>query len=654
MKALVLAAFFYAASAGQSSITPVGKVVQMLTDMKAKGTQEMTVEKKVMADYSKSVRMQTRALDHEIKTGKATVEKLIAKIEKADADVASMKKSITTADAETATLEADAAAATAARTAAKDQFLAEQTDYGESLYALDRAIQMLKSQATDAPQAMMLLQRMTKTVSGMTRVLASLALAQGRSDGSGAPAVAAYEAQSGGIVEMLEGLKDNFRKELADLEKEEANSAHAYDMEMVHLTNTIDNLKDEREELAQNKARTAAVSATAKGDLADTRASLADAEKFLADMKAEHSTKSSTFEANLKVRTDELEAIGKAIEIISNPNVSGSYGTHVNAELVQQPRKLSLLQMHSTSRQALRSDAKKFLETRAKALNSKTLASFAAKLTEANPFDKVVTMIEDLLTKLKEEAASEADHKSFCDKELKKNKLKRDKKTSEVESLSAEIEEKTAAIMDMAQKISTLAEEQAALRKDVSEATNTRGEEKKANEVAIKDSAEAQVAVQSALSVLKDFYASQSASFVQQAPEMEEYKGMQSGAGGVVGMLEVIQSDFARVETDTKAAESQAAAEYKSFMADAEGSLKSKHDAEFKTGLQKDGAEFDKEQLEKNLGASSKQLDMANAYYGELKPQCVQVHVSFEERAAMRQDEIKALQGAYKILDQKR
>jgi len=359
MKAFVLATLFYAASAGQSSVTPIGKVIQMLSDMEAKGQSEMVIEKKIYADYSKAVRMSTRELDHEIKTSKATVEKLIAKIEKADADVASMKKSIAANDVETATLEADLKAATEARSAAKDQFLAEQTDYGESLYALDRAIQMLKSQAVDAPQAMMLLQRMTKTTGGMVRVLASLALAQGRSDGSGAPAVAAYESQSGGIVEMLEGLKDNFRKELADLEKEEMNSANAHDMERVHLDNTIANLKDEREELSQNKARTSAVSATAKGDLADTRASLADAEKFLADMKAEFSTKSSSFEANQKVRTDELEAISKAIEIMSNDNVSGSYATHVNAELVQQPRKLSLLQMHSTSRQALRSDAKK-------------------------------------------------------------------------------------------------------------------------------------------------------------------------------------------------------------------------------------------------------------------------------------------------------
>ena len=43
-------------------------------------------------------------------------------------------------------------------------------------------------------------------------------------------------------------------------------------------------------------------------------------------------------------------------------------------------------------------------------------------------------------------------------------------------------------------------------------------------------------------------------------------EGMQSENGGVVGMLEVIESDFARLESDTKAAEDSAAKEYAEFM----------------------------------------------------------------------------------------
>jgi len=644
MKAVLLSLF--AANAMSSTVTPVQKVIQMLTDMKAKGQQEVQTEQKIYADYSKYVRQQSRDLEYEIKTSKATVEKLIALITKADADVAGLKKKIAANDGETATLEADLKAATEQRAAARDKFLGEQTDYSESLFALDKAIEMLQSQ-TDQPQAMMLLQRMSKTMSGMRRVLASLAMAQSNGN-AGAPAVAAYENQSGGIVEMLKGLKDNFRKELGDLEKEEANSAHAFDMEKVHLTNTLDNLKAEREELSQTKAKTSADSARAKGELADTKASLAETEKFLADVKATYATKTAAFEGNQKVRAEELEALGKAIEIISDPTVSASKRT----ALVQ--KKLSLLQMHSASkRQAQRSEATTFLKEQAAALNSKTLAKLAVTLASGNPFDKVVGMIEDLLAKLKEEAASEADHKAFCDKELHKNKNKRDKKTAEVDGLNAEIEQKKASIMDMAKRISTLAEEQAELRQVVADATKQRGEEKSENEVAMKDAAAAQVAVQSALAVLKDFYSKQGGSFLQQVPEMEAYSGMGAASGGVIGMLEVIESDFARVETDTRASETQAAAEYKSLMSESEATLKSKHDAEFKLGMQKDQAEFEQEQLEKNLASSSKQLAMANSYYAELKPQCIEVHVSFEERAQMREDEIKALKQAYKILDAK-
>ena len=45
-----------------------------------------------------------------------------------------------------------------------------------------------------------------------------------------APQANAYEFQSGGIVDMLEKLKDKFEDERTDLEKEESNARHAYEM----------------------------------------------------------------------------------------------------------------------------------------------------------------------------------------------------------------------------------------------------------------------------------------------------------------------------------------------------------------------------------------------------------------------------------------
>merc|ERR1719375_2109983 len=106
----------------------------------------------------------------------------------------------------------------------------------------------------------------------------------------------------------------------------------------------------------------------------------------------------------------------------------------------------------------------------------------------------------------------------------------------------------------------------------MAEATTLRTEEKEKNTETISDAEEAQTAVAQALTVLKEFYAkaAEATAFVQKEPEIfdEEYKGMQSENGGVVGMLEVIESDFARLESETKSAEATAQKEYDEFMTD--------------------------------------------------------------------------------------
>merc|ERR1719284_1379651 len=150
-------------------------------------------------------------------------------------------------------------------------------------------------------------------------------------------------------------------------------------------------------------------------------------------------------------------------------------------------------------------------------------------------------------------------------------------------------------------KIATLAKQQEDLTKAMGEATSERTAEKTENEATIADAQAGSAAVKSALVVLRDFYSAQSTGFVQQVPEMKAYGGMQSAKGGVVGMLEVIVSDFVRLEAETKAAEFQAAAEYDGFMKDAKADKLAKHKEEVKTKLEKDQTEFDRSNAEKML-----------------------------------------------------
>jgi len=382
--------------------------------------------------------------------------------------------------------------------------------------------------------------------------------------------------------------------------------------------------------------------------LASTRKDLAEDEKTLADTQSTFAAKSDQFKANQEVRKAELEAIGKAIEIISDPSVSGSYGKHIN--LAQ--TKTSLLQIRSArARVTSRERVVKFLQKKAAMLSSKALKNLASQV-ESNPFDKVVKMIEDLVAKLKEEAAAEAEHKAWCDEQLHDNKIKREKKTSKGNKLTATVEALTQDIASMAKKIQTLKEEQAELTMAMSKATTQRDKEKATNADTMKDAQAGEQATKAALVVLKEFYSSQG-SFVQQAPEMAAYSGMSSAKGGVVGMLEVITSDFARLYADTKASESAAATEYNAFMKDAKASKKSKHDLEFKTSLEKDQTEFEKGETQKDLESTQTELDKALEYQEYLKPVCLEVHVSYEERVAARKAEIEALKEAYSILDKK-
>merc|ERR1719229_1509967 len=138
--------------------------------------------------------------------------------------------------------------------------------------------------------------------------------------------------------------------------------------------------------------------------------------------------------------------------------------------------------MQSTSqRVAMKQRAAELLRKRGRALSSKMLSSLASDVS-ANPFTKVIDMIKTLLAKLKEEAAAEADHKAWCDKELKDNKHKRNKKSAQPEKLQAEIEDLTATIASQGKKIATLAKEQEELTKAMGDATQERTAEKTENE----------------------------------------------------------------------------------------------------------------------------------------------------------------------------
>merc|ERR1712228_175196 len=123
-------------------------------------------------------------------------------------------------------------------------------------------------------------QRMAKETPAIQPALSAFLQQKGYNDG--APAVAAYDFQSDGIITMLEGLLKKFQEQLDETNEDESNAAHEYEILKIHINDVLTKTQSDREGKAATKASTVAASAKAKGDLADTRKQKAEDEKTLA------------------------------------------------------------------------------------------------------------------------------------------------------------------------------------------------------------------------------------------------------------------------------------------------------------------------------------------------------------------------------------
>jgi len=647
-------------AADEASVTPVQKVIRLMNGMLEKGKKEKHDEQVQFAAFKQFCDDTTVEKRRAIEEANEKIDVLKADIQKAIATAERLGKEIAAHDEDISVWNGDIKAATKVRQLEKADYDALHKDYSESIDALQRAIAVLKKQAYDRKQASFVQVSALKQLAlipmeAKKTIDAFLDATEEPAEGLAvtAPEAYGYEFQSHGVIEMLEKLLDKFIDERTVLEKEEMNTKHAFEMLVQGLDAQIAQATQDRTEKAELKAKTLQAKADAEGDLKDTTTTRDADVKYLADLTATCEQKASDFEARQELRGEEIVAIEKAIEIISSEAVSGNADKHLPS-LVQ---KSSLAQLRADGRSPNQQRVVSYLQKQAAQLNSRVLSALAVRVAD-DPFKKVKKMIKDLIVRLMEEANEEAEHKGWCDTELSTNEQTRKEKTESVEVLHAEIDQLEASIAKLTEEIAELTKAVAALDAAMAEATKLRAEETEKNSETIKDAQEAQTAVAQALVVLKEFYAkaAEATALIQQQPTPppifeKEYKGMQAENGGVVGMLEVIESDFARLEADTEAAEATAQKEYDTFMTDSKVDKASKtKDIEHKTAKKQDESQaltVKKQDLE----GTQKELDAALAYFDKLKPSCVDAGVSYEDRVSRRKEEIESLQEALRILN---
>jgi len=661
---LLLALAVGAASA--TAVTPVQKVIQLLEGMLAKGKEEKHSEQVQYAAYKQFCDDTSVEKTRAIKEANEMIDMLKADIAQYTSDAAQLTKEIAGHDEDISVWTGDSEAATKVRGLEKADYAALHKDYSESVDALQRAIAVLKKQAYDRKQSASFAQ--VAALKGLNLIPAAAKRAidvfleqadEPAAEGLAvsAPEAHGYEFQSHGVIEMLEKLLDKFIDERTSAEKQEMNTQHAYDMLMQDLKAQIDQATQDRTEKAEFKAKKLQAKADAEGDLTDTTTTRDADVAYLAELTSTCQQKATDFSSRQQLRLEEIEAVEKAIEILSSASVTGNAEKYLPTLL--QSKATALSQLRSKSISPVQARVAEFLRQRASSLNSHVLSALSVRVSD-DPFSKVKKMIKDLIVRLMEEANEEAEHKGWCDTELATNEQTRKEKTASVETLHAEIDELEASISKLTEDITDLTKAVADLDAAMAKATTMRQEEKATNEATVKDSQEAQTAVAQALVVLKEFYAKAGEATAllqgQQQPVApaifdSPYQGMQAENGGVLGMLEVIESDFARLEAETKAAEATAQKEYDEFMTTSKVDKESKQkDIEHKTAKKQDESQALTVKGE-DLEGTQKELDAALAYFDKLKPSCVDAGVSYEDRVTRRKEEIQSLQEALRILN---
>jgi DNA repair exonuclease SbcCD ATPase subunit len=647
----------------QEGVTPIQKVIQMMQEMYSKGKQEKHDEEVRFAVYTEWCKNTMDLKQKMIADANLEMERLSADIQKGLSDAEVLGQEIAKLGADIDMYSKDLANQTSIRESEHADYQTEHADYSESIDALGRAIGILKKQSYDRKQGTAMLQKvsvLSRVPAQVKRIIESFlatdqeVLQPGLS--VSAPQANAYEFQSGGVVEMLEKLKDKFADEKHELEKAEMNGKHAYEMAAEDLHSSIDAAEKESSEKAKAKAEAEQGVAADKGDLADTTSARDEDQKYLDGVMTQCQQKSKSYEERQTVRSEELEALTKAIEVIQSPSVSGHGETYLPA-MVQ----TSLALRASGSKKPVQSNVAAFLKDAANRLDSRVL-SMVAMHVQSDPFEKVKKMIKDLIVRLMEESTEEAEHKGWCDTELGTNKQTRADKAESVDLLAAKKDQLTADISKLAEDIADISDAIAAIDVAVAKATEVRSQEKEKNAKTVADAQEAQEAVASAIQILNEFYAkaAESTSFLQskQTPEADApetfdapYQGQGAASGGVMGMLEVIQSDFARLEAETRSAESEGENDFESFSDEsAQDKAVKQTDLEHKEKT-KTEKESELNDTTKDLTATQAELDAALAYYEKLRPSCVDAGLSYEERVKQREEEIESLKEALRILE---
>jgi len=632
---------------------PVSKVINLLNDMQKQLEAEAKADGEIYDTFACWCETNDKEKSKAIADAEAKIKDLNIAIEELTAASTRLSAEIKMLEEEMAKNQNGLDKATAMRMKDQGEFNAEESDLLQSIRALKSAVIVLSKHHSAA-----LLQAQTTTDAQMMQVTTILqhemqkhgALLDGVLTGTQkkkiaafvqqAPSAGSYAPASGQILGILKQMLETFESNLSQGQKEELQGSEDYENLKAAKEHEIGAAQDQIDVKTQELATTDEKNAQAKTDLEDTENSLAADQKFLANLRAQCQTMDAEWEARQKVRTEEMAAVAKALEILSGDDAHDLFTKTFN--FVQQSS--------SKKFRSRRIQASKLLAAVARRNNNPKLITLALSI-RLDAFTKVKQAIDEMITELMKQQADEVKLKDFCREELNNNQRNTEDKEREKTSLEQTIDDLKMTIEDLTASIDTLKAEVKEMQFQMKRAGEDREKENVAFQETVADQRATQKLLTQALEVLKGFYDKKAALLQKQTPPggFKPYQKSES-SGGVMGMIQQIINDAKTEEQETITAEADAQKAYETFVKDTNASIEEKTKDIINKSEEKGKAEQEKVKSEETLENVKTDLAGLATEASDLHGQCDFTLKNFEIRQSSRMQEVEALKQVKAIL----
>jgi len=644
---------------------PIEGVISLLQRLEVQAKEEGAAEAASFQKFTYWCKTSSKSLTNAINKEKKTIASLADKIDGLEADILTLGEDIEALGEEIKEMTTAAEKAKEIRESENNLYKDEQSNFDSTIGAVEEAISAMQGSKASLIQE--------QAVEKATTLLAA----------AGKPAAKTYTFKSGGIIETFKGLQAEFEANKLDSTTGETNKLNAYNLAKQSRDGALKAAEASKKEKEDIKGGKESDNANAKSDKTEQQNMLNGDTASLETTNKDCMTTTQEWEERSAIRDGEIKAVGMAIEILGKVTNVRDPDTHeipkkalmeatarVERDTAVYTAGLSFLQVEDPKAKAVN-----LLKTAAKAAHSKSLEKLAQAIsTFDGPFDKIKQMIQKMIFRLMSEQKDEDDHKNWCDLENEKSTESATDKSEKMDTFKAKIQEMNDAINLLVKQITDNNKKAEDIQEHKATETQLREENHAEIVATVKDSQDAQAALASAISVLKDFYKSSGMiakepwEFVQikahtqrdvELPAKPEtwgasYTGTsdpKNGADGVLTLLDETMNKFSSMEADAKVQDETDQKNYDQDMAGKTVELaETTQDTSMKTS-KKDSLQQKMEAMAGQLKHTTSEHDAVEQYLKDLVPACGEGDSSYDDRKKARADEITALRKAQTILE---